>query len=327
VTVSTPSWPSTPTDLQLSDETDSDASSPYGPDDRQRAEIIDRLRDHDAKLTAPANPLQLEPGLRWTPDLMDANRVLHLELGDHIPTAFVRRLRAAAAAGRSVLVATRAESLTFETLEFLQQLDVAPFELRQDDQRRWQVSGWSSVADWVARGNMALRPEELRKLVAQRLTAADDFTHRTNVARGTAYEEALCLVFSQVSWLKVVEHAYRNATEEIDIAMLVTGAGEYARLANGPIAIATAKNENKSLASATIKYLQQQMANRRGRAKLGFACARGQVSKSAQLEILRSSQTDLLIVPIGETEFQGLLDDAERLDERLAEFVIAATMA
>src|SRR5262249_21269465 len=152
-------------------------------------------------------------------------------------------------------------------LELLQELEVAPFELRVDDESNWHASEWSSVADWVARANMALRPGELRRLVAQCLAVAED-PGRTNHARGHAYEEALCLVFSQVSWLKVVEHAYKNDTEEIDIALLVTGAGEYAQLAGGPLAIATAKNEKKSLGSATVKYLEGQMGNRRGRCKL-----------------------------------------------------------
>jgi hypothetical protein len=60
---------------------------------------------------------------------------------------------------------------------------------------------------------------------------------------------------------------------------------------------------------------------------LGFACARGELSTKAQLEILRSSQTDAFLVPLGGDELQALLDDAERLDERLAEMVIAAAMA
>ncbi len=208
----------------------------------------------------------------------------------------------------------------------LQELEAAPFELRQDDSGAWQVSEWRSVADWVALANMALRPDELRRLVERCIHVAED-AERSNAVRGGAYEQALCLVFSQVSWLKVVQHAHHNATEEIDIVLLVTGAGEYARLANGPIAIATAKNEKKALGSATIKYLQQQLANRRGRAKLGFACARGEVSKQAQLEILRSSQTDALLVPLGGNELQLLLADAERLDERLAEMVITAAIA
>ena len=173
---------------------------------------------------------------------------------------------------------------------------------------------------------MALRPDEMRRLVERCLDVAED-PERSNTARGGAYEQALCLVFSQVSWLKVVEHAYHNATEEIDIALLVTGAGEYARLANRPIVIATAKNEKKALGSATIKYLQQQMANRRGRAKLGFACARGEISKQAQLEILRSSQTDILIVPLGGNDLELLLADAGRLDERVADLVLGAAMA
>jgi hypothetical protein len=105
------------------------------------------------------------------------------------------------------------------------------------------------------------------------------------------------------------------------------GAGDYARLAGGPIAIATAKNEKKSLGSATIKYLEGQMGNRRGRCKLGFACARGEVSKAADLEIVGLRRADALIVPIGEAELTQLLEEADRLDERLAELVIAAAMA
>lgn len=317
---------STPTDAHVSDETDPDASRPPGPDESEREAIIGVLMEHDTKLQRPSEPLDLESGLRWMPDLVDDHRVIHVELGTQIPKAFVRRLRAAREAGRKVVVATKAEALTYETLEFLQELEVAPFELRLDEEGGWHVSGWKSVADWVALQNMALRPTELRRLVGQCLAVAED-PDRTNHARGHAYEEALCLVFSQVSWLKVIEHAYRNETEEIDIALLVTGAGEYARLAGGPLAIATAKNEKKSLNSATIKYLEGQMGNRRGRCKLGFACARGEVSKAAEIEIIGLRRADVVIVPMAGQQLQSLLDEADRLDERLAEMVIAATMA
>lgn len=310
----------------MSDDTDPDEARPHGPDETVRHAIVDALVEHDGKLQRPGEPLDFGNGLRWVPDLVDPGRVVHVELGEQIPKAFARRLRAAHAAGRKVVVATKAEALTFATLELLQELEVAPFELRIDDDSRWHVSEWSSVADWVARENMALRPAELRKLVEQCLAVAED-PDRTNHARGHAYEEALCLVFSQVSWLKVVEHAYSNATEEIDIALLVTGAGDYARLGGGPLAIATAKNEKKSLGSATIKYLEGQMGNRRGRCKLGFACARGDVSKAADLEIIGLRHADVVIVPMGGEQLQRLLDDADRLDERLAEMVIAATMS
>ena len=309
----------------MSDETDPDEARPPGPDETIRDAIVAALLEHDGKLQRPSGPLDLGDGLRWAPDLVDAGRVVHIELGEQIPRAFARRLRAARAAGRKVVVATRAEALTFQTLELLQELEVAPFELRLDEQGAWRVSEWSSVADWIARANMALRPDELRQLVAQSLAVAED-QDRTNHVRGHAYEEALCLVFSQVSWLKVVEHAYRNDTEEIDIVLLVTGAGDYARLAGGPLAIATAKNEKKSLGSATIKYLEGQMGNRRGRCKLGFACARGDVSKAAELEIIGLRRADVVIVPMAGEQLEWLLDEADRLDERLAEMVLAATM-
>lgn len=310
----------------MADELDLDASRPYGPDDRERRAVSEALTEFDTRLSPPAQALDLGGGLRWTPDLVDAERVVHIEFGAQMPKAFVRRLRATHAAGRKVVVATRAEALTFETLMLLQELEVAPFELSVDEESRWQVSQWSSVADWVSRANMALRPAELRQLVGESLAVAED-SARTNHRRGHAFEEALCLVFSQVSWLKVVEHAYQNETEEIDVAMVVTGAGEYAQLAGGAMAIATAKNEKKSLGSATIKYLEGQMGNRHGRCKLGFACARGDISKPARLEIIGLRRADVVVVPIGGEELQQLLDNADRLDERLAEMVVTATLA
>jgi hypothetical protein len=239
----------------VSDETDPDEAGPHGLDESAREAIVAVLVQHDRRLAPPSEPLDLGQGLRWKPDLVDAERIVHVELGEQIPRAFARRLRAARAAGRKVVVATRAEALTFDTLQLLQELEVAPFELSIDENSVWQVSTWNSVADWVARANMALRPDELRQLVAQCLAVAED-QNKTNHARGHAYEQALCLVFSQVSWLKVVERAYNNRTEEIDIVLMVTGAGDYARLAGGPLAIATAKNEKKSLGSSTIKYLE-----------------------------------------------------------------------
>jgi hypothetical protein len=310
----------------VEDDTDFDAPAPCGPDDRDREAVIAALMANDESLERPSTPLDLDDDLRWAPDLVATDRVVHVELGEQISKAFVRRLRAARAAGRKIVVATTAEALTFGTLELLQELEVFPVELRLDEEAQWRVSKWTAVADWIARADMALRPTELRTLVANCLAVAED-SGRSNHARGHAYEEALCLVFSQVSWLRVVEHAYRNETEEIDVVLLVTGAGEYARLAGGPLALATAKNEKKALGSATVKYLEGQMANRRGRCKLGFACARGEVSGPAELEILGLRRADLVIVPIGGSELQELLEQADRLDERLAEMVIAATLA
>lgn len=310
----------------MSDDSDLDESPPSGPDESDRYAIVAVVVERDAKLERPSAPLEFEEGLRWTPDLIDDERVVHVELGDHIPKAFVRRMRAARAAGRKIVVATRAEVLTSETLELLQELEAAPYDLRVDEDLLWRVSTWTSIADWVARANMALRPDELRRLVGGALAVAED-PDRTNHARGHAYEDALCLVFSQVSWLRVVEHAYHNDTEEIDIVLQVMGAGEYAQLAGGPLAIATAKNEKKALGSATIKYLEGQMGNRRGRCKLGFACARGETSKPANLELVGLRRSDVVIVPIGGEQLQQLLDDADRLDERLAEMVIAAALS
>lgn len=309
----------------MTDESASNVAGAGAPGQRERDLVVALLLEQDPELARPSAPIDLSGGLRWTPDLVGPGSVVHVELDQHPSKAFSRRLRAAAAAGVQVVVATPTGVVTVATLELLQEIEASPVELHEDE-AGWHATKWRSVADWVAMANMALRPDELRRLVGRCLDVAED-ADRTNHARGDAYEQALCLVFSQVSWLKVTEHAFNNETEEIDIALVVTGVGEYAQLAKGPIAIATAKNEKKSLSSATIKYLQVQMANRRGRCKLGFACALGTLSRSAKGEILRTSQTETLIVPLDGDRLQQLLDDADRLDQCLIEMVIEATTA
>jgi hypothetical protein len=80
-------------------------------------------------------------------------------------------------------------------------------------------------------------------------------------------------------------------------------------------------------AHATSKHLEGQMGNLRGRCKLGFACARGEVSKAADVEIIGLRRADVVIVPFGGEQLQQLLADADRLDEHLAEMVIEAMMS
>jgi hypothetical protein len=146
---------------------------------------------------------------------------------------------------------------------------------------------------------------------------------------GRWFEEALCLLFSQISWLRVDEHAYRNETEEIDLTMTARTAGHLASLAGGPIVIATAKNELTSTGSDVVKYLKVQMANRKERCKLGFLCSAHTISSDARTEILRGSPgtTDHVIVPLDRKAIDGLLSDADDLDEEIERLIVKAINA
>ena len=103
------------------------------------------------------------------------------------------------------------------------------------------------------------------------------------------------------------------------------GGGFLGRLSGGPIVVATAKNEGKATGSAVVKYLKEQMANRKGRCKLGFLCSATTISTSAKTEILRGSQgADHVIVPLSRAEIDDLLLDPEDLDEKLVGLIVKA---
>jgi hypothetical protein len=301
-----------------------DSALVAGPaDDAHEAAIAAVISsDADARWTAPDGALEFD-GTRWSPDLVGADgRVLHLSLGGELPHAYERRMRAAAQAGARVSFATAATTLELSTLLALQEMD-ARMVFVEERSSGWNAKNYRSVADWVALQRIALSPDDMAVLARQRLEACA--SSEPNAARGRWFEEALCLVFSQVSWLRVDEHAYRNETEEIDLVMSAHAAGYLAQLAGGPIVLATGKNEKSALGSSVVKYLKEQMANRKGRCKLGFLCSSSTVSADAKREILRGSQSsEAVLVPVDATTIMDLIDNADEIDEKVEALITKA---
>jgi len=293
-----------------------------GDDDRQRA--LDAIQGLSSSWTVPDTAISFG-NIRWCPDLVAPDdQLLHLALTGDIPRALLRRLRAAQDEGHDLTVALGSHRVETSTLLDLQELDARIVAVNWDNDPGSACS-YRSVADWIATERISLTPADLRLLAGARLDAAlADSTH----LKGRLYEEVLCLVFSQVSWLTVDEHAYYNASEEIDLVLGVHAIGQVAELAKGAVAIATAKNESKPTDSATVKYLKEQMANRKGRCNLGFLCSASTVSGAAKTEILRGSQSsDHVLVPLDLIDLRSLLDDAEHLDQRLQRLISAAVAA
>lgn len=298
---------------------------PDGAADSERNAALAAIRESDstAHWQVAAEPLEYET-VKWKPDLVGAsNRVLHLSMGGDLTGAIRRRMREAYAASAKVAFATASTGLEVVTLSSLQGVD-ARFVMVEERTSGLKVSNHRSVADWIAQQQISLSPDDMVTLVRQRLDAADGAGH--NVDRGRWFEEALCILFSQVSWLRVDEHAYRNETEEIDLTMTAKTAGYLASLAGGPIVLATAKNEATATGSDVVKYLKQQMANRKDRCKLGFLCSAHTISPDAYREILRahSGAADLVIVPTNRETINVLLTQADDLDEEIEKLIVKA---
>jgi hypothetical protein len=312
-----PSSPSTPSGPVTAD---AEQSSEPNPSEESREQLIEALQQADSNWTVPNEPLDFGGSTRWTPDLTKQGSLLHLSMTGELPGAWSRRMTAAVEAGFNVTFATTASSLDIDVLLTLQRLDarIQRVDLTSGGPR---VRALRSVADLVASERLFLDPVSLRALAQARLDEALASEH--NAKKGRWFEEALCLVFSQVSWLTVDEHSYNNASEEIDLLLACRAVSGYITgLVGGPIVLATAKNERKATNSATVKYLKEQMANRKGRCKLGFLCSASTISDEARTEILRGSQQgDAVIACVDGSDLQALIDGAETLDALVEDLI------
>lgn len=299
---------------------DFDPASP-GPGDDDRARALAAIQEQDRSWHVSTSTLSLGE-VRWRPHLQDAKlRLLHLELTGEVSHALTRRMRAARASGYELTVALGREHLDIDTLILLQELDTHLI-IFGDEERFRRIQLYRSVADWIASEQIVLGPDDFSRLANARLDTA--LAGLVSV-KGRFFEETLCLLFSQVSWLTVDEHGYRNESEEIDLLLGIHAVGHVAELAKGAVAVATAKNESKATSSATVKYLKEQMANRKGRCKLGFLCSATTISRDAKSEILRGSQSlDHVIVQLDVSEIRRMLDDAANLDKRMQMLILQA---
>ena len=290
------------------------------PGDEDRAAAIEAIRQLPGNWHEPAELVEVD-GTRWLPDLVGGERrLLHLALEGAIPGVFLKRLQAAAGDGARVTVAFAAVLDDVEQMLALQRLDarVVGLELRDE---AYRAREYRSIADWVADGGFYLADDDFRRLAREHFATAVGGGR----PKGRWFEETLCLLFNQVSWLKVEEHAYRNATEEIDLVMSARAGGYAARLAGAPIVLATAKNEATATGSEVVKYLKEQVANRKGRCKLGFLCSATSISPDAHREILRGSQSsETVIVPLDGDTIARLIDDPASLDKQIEDLITKA---
>jgi hypothetical protein len=290
------------------------------PGDEDRAAALEAIRGLAGGWRESTTPVTFE-GTRWRPDLIGAEeRVLHLALAGELPGVFLRRLRAAAASGARVTVAFAAVLDDVEQMLSLQRLDARVIGLELGEWG-YRAREYRSIADWLAAGSFYLADEDFRRLAGERLASA----LTGGDAKGRWFEEALCLLFNQVSWLTVEEHAYRNSSEEIDLVLSARAGGHAARLAGAPMVLATAKNETHATGSSVVKYLKEQIANRRGRCKLGFLCSATTISPDARREILRGSQSsETVIVPLDGEMIASLIQRPAELDERVEQLIVKA---
>jgi hypothetical protein len=272
--------------------------------------------------TEPTQALDLGKD-KWLPDLIGPDKaLLHLAL-EEIEDPWARRMEAASAMGYSIHVACVSQALTVENLCIMQGVEARPL-LIDDVEGELQHSTYESVADLVARYELSLTAEGLRSLAEPLLSRARSETG--TYRKGLLFEQVLCLLFSQTSYFRVLEHRYVGETEEIDIVLGNRATDELAELLGCPLVLVSGKNEAKAVGAPEVRELRGNMANRRGRCTFGILASANTVARTANTERIRATTDPSLVVAIlGGSAIDELLS-GPNLDQALRQILLAAVM-
>jgi hypothetical protein len=288
-----------------------------------RQSLVTFLADSLEGWDPPAQLLDLGDE-RWLPDLEGPeNAVLYVALSE-IEAPWERRIEAAKGLGYGIHVACVPQALTVENLEVLHRVDAKPLLIDEIGRDLLQVVEYDSVADLVAQYELALDPSDLRRLAQPLLDRARTCDDR--FLKGLLFEQVLCLIFSQTSYFRVIEHRYIGETEEIDVVLGNRATGELRGVLGGPLVLVSGKNQAKAVGAPEVRALRGNMSNRRGRCNFGVLASANTLASTTKTEQIRATSDPSLAVALldGEAIDQLLLEPD--LDHSLERILLAAVM-
>lgn len=114
--------------------------------------------------------------------------------------------------------------------------------------------------------------------------------------KGRALEELISKLFIQISGFEIKERV-KTETEEIDI-LILNKSNESIWIKESVIMLAECKNWSSVCGKNEFVIFKEKLKNRRGRVKIGFFISWNGFAKTFNLEELRSSHEDTLIILI-----------------------------
>lgn len=250
-----------------------------------REELLAALAESLAGWSRPDQALHFgEVG--WLPDLLhNDGRLLHLTL-DEIEPAWIRRMAAAHEDGRTIAVACTPRTLTLQALKAMQDLEATPLVVDGNDDSI-EATEFSSVADLVAMYELFLGQKGLEALANPLLDQA--LAETSSYRKGLLFEQVLCLLFSQVSYLRVREHRFTNPGEEIDLILGNQATGDLRELLGGPLILVSGKNQATPAGAPEVRALRGNMGNRRGRCSFGILASARDLAETAEREQIHTT--------------------------------------
>lgn len=252
---------------------------------------------------------------RWRPSALSGDRsvVLYICLLQEFPRFVVERLRLCKAAGLELRIALTVSALfQAEILEVLVDLDCDVLVV--DDYNKARRMERRHVLTALADIEVPLS-SEVRRDIGRRIWAR--VGEGTAQERGRRLEGLLAFIFAQVQDLKVVEHNYRNATEEIDLVLQVDNFSSRVWQNSGvPFILVEAKNRVDKASQAMMSILITKLQTKRGTAKIGIMVSLAGFTDEAKMQELRFSTENVCVAMIDRQGVETLIE-ASDLDETL----------
>ncbi len=138
---------------------------------------------------------------------------------------------------------------------------------------------------------------------------------RNSNAKGRLLEELMCKFFSFVKGFEITERL-KTETEEIDLVILNKATSSIWRKESSLILV-ECKNWSGKCGKNELVVFKEKIVNRKGRAKIGFFVSWNGFTETFTKEDLRSSQSDILVIPVtGKDVIEALSNSIEKYLER-----------
>jgi DNA-binding NarL/FixJ family response regulator len=135
---------------------------------------------------------------------------------------------------------------------------------------------------------------------------------RNTQKKGKALETLLASLIASVEGFIEIDRNINTATEEIDLAFRNANLDPFWQR-QGDVILVECKNwKSQRVGKNEFVLFKEKMENRYGRCKLGFLVCTEVFAQTIEKEMLRSSKTDLLVVPVNGRALQELVDSNDR---------------
>lgn len=261
---------------------------------------------------------------RWRPNAVASDRtgLLYVFLSDQFPRFARERLTLAAGRGIKPTLALNLASLFNPSIvELLIAVDADVIVL--DDYAASRQLTPRPLLTALADIEVPV-PPDVRRTVANVIwnRIGDGAPHQ----KGKRLEALLAFVFAQIHDLKVVEHNYRNETEEIDLVLQIDNfSSRVWQKPGAPFILVEAKNRSDKASQPMVSSLITKLQTKRGTARIAFLVSLAGFTDDARMQELRFSTQEICVVMIDRSQLESILL-ADDMDEQLEVLVRQAML-